>query len=62
MRFSSKTFKKSLRNKKRSTKKRKTRKQKQNKKTQRGGSAGSALYRNIPKEATFSDAPTDGLE
>jgi hypothetical protein len=58
MRFSSKTFKKSL---KKGRKARKTRKVKGQKK-QRGGSAGSALYRDIPKEATFSDAPTDGLE
>jgi len=61
MRFSSKTFKRrSLRNKKKTRKLKREKKQKQNK--QKGGSAGSALYRDIPKEATFSDAPTDGLE
>jgi hypothetical protein len=52
MRFSSKTFKKRSLKKRRSNKKRTMKKQK----------GGSVLYRGIPKEATFSDAPTDGLE
>jgi len=53
MRFSSKTFKRSLKRKTRKT--RKTRKLKQ-----RGGS--TVLYRGIPEEATFSDPLTGGLE
>jgi hypothetical protein len=57
MRFSSKTFKRSTRSLKKGKKTRKVKKQKQ-----RGGSAGSSLYRDIPKEATFSDVKADGLE
>ena len=62
MRFSSKTFKRRSLKKVRKTRKVKVQKKQKKQKKQRGGSAGSTLYRNIPKEATFSDAPTDGLE
>jgi len=59
MRFSSKTFKRSL--KKRPMRTRKLKGQK-GQKRQRGGSAGSALYRDIPKEATFSDVMPNPLD
>jgi len=55
MRFTSKTFKKNRSLKRKGRKSRKVKKQ-------RGGSAGSALYRGIPKEAIMSDSPIDGLE